>query len=480
MHSRYEVVIGLEVHVQLTTKTKIFCGCATAFGQQPNSQTCPVCLGLPGALPVLNRQAVEFAIRAGLATHCAIAPRSIFARKNYFYPDLPKGYQISQFELPVCEHGWLDIDLADHGRKRIGITRIHMEEDAGKLLHGGAAGSRVDLNRACTPLLEVVSEPDMRSADEAIEYLRQLHQIVMYLGICDGNLEEGSFRCDANVSLRPYGQTELGTRAELKNINSFRFIKQAIEYEVERQADILDDGGKVIQETRLFDADKGTTRSMRGKEEAHDYRYFPDPDLVPLVIDSAWVEGVRAELPELPEAKRKRYIEQLELPEYDAGVLAAERAVAEYFDALVTLHPQAKICSNWVMGEVLRALKEKDTSIHDCPLPPAALAGLLQRIDDNTISNKIAKQVFEAMWQSKATADEIIEQQGLKQVSDSGAIESLVDEILAANSAQVEQYRDGNEKVLGFFVGQVMRASQGKANPALVNQILHHKLGAKS
>jgi aspartyl-tRNA(Asn)/glutamyl-tRNA(Gln) amidotransferase subunit B len=480
MHSRYEVVIGLEVHVQLTTKTKIFCGCATAFGRQPNSQTCPVCLGLPGALPVLNQQAVEYAIRAGLATHCTIAPRSIFARKNYFYPDLPKGYQISQFELPVCEHGWLDIDLAANGRKRIGITRIHMEEDAGKLLHGGTAGSRVDLNRACTPLLEVVSEPDMRSADEAIEYLRQLHQIVMYLGICDGNLEEGSFRCDANVSLRPFGQAELGTRAELKNINSFRFIKQAIEYEVDRQADILDEGGKVVQETRLFDADSGTTRSMRGKEEAHDYRYFPDPDLVPLVIDNTWIERVRAELPELPEAKRQRYIEQLGLPEYDAGVLAAERAVAEYFDALVALHPQAKICSNWVMGEVLRALKEKETSISDCPLKPAALAGLLQRIDDNTISNKIAKQVFEAMWQSGADADEIIQQQGLKQVSDSGAIESLVNEILAANTAQVEQYRSGNEKVLGFFVGQIMRASKGKANPTLVNQILQNKLGSQS
>jgi len=480
MHSRYEVVIGLEVHVQLTTKTKIFCGCATAFGRQPNSQTCPVCLGLPGALPVLNQQAVEYAIRAGLATHCTIAPRSIFARKNYFYPDLPKGYQISQFELPVCEHGWLDIDLNHKEPKRIGITRIHMEEDAGKLLHGGTAGSRVDLNRACTPLLEVVSEPDMRSADEAIEYLKQLHQIVMYLGICDGNLEEGSFRCDANVSLRPFGQAELGTRAELKNINSFRFIKQAIEYEVERQADILDEGGKIIQETRLFDADSGTTRSMRGKEEAHDYRYFPDPDLVPLVIDAAWIEGVRAELPELPEAKRQRYIEQLGLPAYDAGVLAAERAVAEYFDALVALHPQAKICSNWVMGEVLRALKEKESSISACPLPPPALASLLQRIDDNTISNKIAKQVFEAMWQSGAGADEIIDQQGLKQVSDSGAIEGLVDEILAANSAQVEQYRGGNEKVLGFFVGQVMRASKGKANPALVNQILQNKLGSRS
>ncbi len=476
MHPRYEVVIGLEVHVQLTTKTKIFCGCSTAFGQQPNSQTCPVCLGLPGALPVFNRQVAEYAIRAGLATNCQIAPRSIFARKNYFYPDLPKGYQISQFELPICEHGWLDIDKQDGERKRIGITRIHMEEDAGKLLHDGSRGSRVDLNRACTPLLEVVSEPDMSSADEAIEYLKQLHQIVVYLGICDGNLEEGSFRCDANVSLRPFGQTKLGTRAELKNINSFRFVKQAIEYEVERQADLLGDGGTVVQETRLFDADSGLTLSMRGKEEAHDYRYFPDPDLVPLVVDENWIEEVRAALPELPEAKRQRYIEQFELPEYDAGVLSAERALAEYFEALVGLHDQPKVCSNWVMGEVLRALKENEVAISDCPLPPALLAGLLKRIDDNTISNKIAKKVFEAMWQSGDEADTIIEKQGLKQVTDTGAIETLIDEVLKANPQQVADYRGGKEKLIGFFVGQVMQKSRGKANPGVVNQLLKQKL----
>ncbi|WP_020677426.1 Asp-tRNA(Asn)/Glu-tRNA(Gln) amidotransferase subunit GatB [Geopsychrobacter electrodiphilus] len=476
MHARYEVVIGLEVHVQLTTKTKIFCGCSTEFGQQPNSQTCPVCLGLPGALPVLNQQVVEYAIRAGLATNCQIAPRSIFARKNYFYPDLPKGYQISQFELPICEHGWLDIDQESGDKKRIGITRIHMEEDAGKLLHGGNSGSRVDLNRACTPLLEVVSEPDMRSADEAIEYLKQLHQIVVYLGICDGNLEEGSFRCDANVSLRPKGQVELGTRAELKNINSFRFIKQAIEYEVERQADLLDDGGKVVQETRLFDADSGVSRSMRGKEEAHDYRYFPDPDLVPLVVDSAWVERVRGELPELPEVKRQRYLEQFELPLYDAGVLVAERGVAEYFEALVALHNQPKICSNWVMGEVMRALKEKGATVAECPVSPELLAGLLGRIHDNTISNKIAKQVFEAMWTSGDSADSIIEKQGLKQVTDTGAIEALIDEVLAANPDSVVEYRAGKDKLIGFFVGQVMQKSRGKANPGVVNQLLQQKL----
>jgi aspartyl-tRNA(Asn)/glutamyl-tRNA(Gln) amidotransferase subunit B len=431
---------------------------------------------LPGALPVLNQQVVEYAIRAGLATNCQIAPRSIFARKNYFYPDLPKGYQISQFELPLCEQGWLEIDQADGTKKRIGITRIHMEEDAGKLLHGGNSGSRVDLNRACTPLLEVVSEPDMRSADEAIEYLKQLHQIVVYLGICDGNLEEGSFRCDANVSLRPKGQAELGTRAELKNLNSFRFIKQAIEYEVERQAELLDDGGVVVQETRLFDPDCGVSRSMRGKEEAHDYRYFPDPDLVPLVVDAAWVERVRSELPELPEVKRQRYLAQFDLPAYDAGVLAAERSVAEYFEALVALHNQPKICSNWVMGEVLRALKEKEAAISACPVSPQLLAGLLLRIEDNTISNKIAKQVFEAMWTSGETADTIIEKQGLKQVTDTGAIDALIAEVLADNPDSVAEYRAGKEKLMGFFVGQVMQKSRGKANPGVVNQLLKQKL----
>ncbi len=476
MHSRYEVVIGLEVHVQLTTKTKIFCGCSKDFGQEPNSQTCPVCLGLPGALPVLNKQVVEYAIKTGLATNHQIAPHSIFARKNYFYPDLPKGYQISQFELPICEHGWLNIETEAGGKKRIGITRIHMEEDAGKLTHGGASGSLVDLNRACTPLLEVVSEPDMRSADEAIAYLKQLHQIVMYLGVCDGNLEEGSFRCDANVSIRPKGQKELGTRAELKNLNSFRFIKQAIEYEVERQADLLDEGGKVVQETRLFDADTGMSRSMRSKEEAHDYRYFPDPDLVPLVVDEAWIERVRAELPELPEVKRQRYVEQLGLPEYDAGVLAAERAVAEYFEALVALHGQPKICSNWVMGEVLRALKESDGTIADCPLSPELLAGLLGRIADNTISNKIAKTVFEEIWRSGKSADQVIEEQGLKQVTDTGAIEAILDEIIAANLDQFAELKGGKDKLTGFFVGQVMKLSKWKANPGMVNQLIQKKI----
>ena len=431
MIERYETVIGLEVHVQLTTSTKIFCGCSTAFGRTPNSQTCPVCLGLPGALPVLNRKAVEFAIKTGLATNCRIAPRSIFARKNYFYPDLPKGYQISQFELPVCEHGWLDIDLESGNSKRIGITRAHMEEDAGKLMHGDkpetAGSSLVDLNRACTPLLEIVSEPDMRSSDEAIAYLKKLHQIVVYLGVCDGNLEEGSFRCDANVSVRPYGQQEFGTRAELKNINSFRFIKQAIEYEVERQIDLIEAGGKVIQETRLFDSNTGMTQSMRGKEEAHDYRYFPDPDLVPLVISQEWIEQVQATLPELPDAKRARFVEELGLSAYDAEVLAADRALADYFDACVMLVKDAKTCANWIMGDVLRKLKETGGSIADVPVSPQLLNGLVARIADNTISGKIAKTVFEKMWQSGQTADQIINAEGLKQVTDTGAIEVIPD-----------------------------------------------------
>ena len=479
MTTRYETVIGLEVHVQLTTKTKIFCGCATAFGQAPNTQTCPVCLGLPGALPVLNKQAVEYAIATGLATNCTIAPRSIFARKNYFYPDLPKGYQISQFELPVCEHGWLDIQLEGQEKKRIGITRAHMEEDAGKLLHGEGAdnnNSFVDLNRACTPLLEIVSEPDMRSADEAIAYLKKLHQIVTYLGVCDGNLEEGSFRCDANVSIRPWGQKEFGTRAELKNINSFRFIKQAIEYEVERQAELIEDGGKVVQETRLFDATTGTTRSMRGKEEAHDYRYFPDPDLVPLVIGQDWIERSRAALPELPEAKFQRFVASLGLSAADAEVLVAERATADYFEACVARHNEPKVCANWVMGELQRYLNDSGLAIDQAPVTPELLVGILKRIADGTISGNIAKKVFEAMWQTGATADAIIEQQGLKQVTDSGAIEALIDEILAANQGQVEEYRGGKEKVFGFFVGQVMKASKGKANPAAVNELLKKKL----
>ncbi len=474
--ARYETVIGLEVHAQLKTRSKIFCSCSTQFGVEPNENVCPVCSGMPGVLPVLNRKVVEYAAKMGLAIDCEINRKSVFARKNYFYPDLPKGYQTSQFELPICEHGHVDIVTAK-GPKRVGVTRIHMEEDAGKNIHSAHDNaSYVDLNRSCVPLIEIVSEPDMRSPEEAVAYLKALRSILVYLDICDGNMEEGSFRCDANVSVRPFGQEAFGTRAELKNLNSFKHVQKAIEFEVERQIDLVEDGEAVVQETRLYDANKGTTHSMRGKEEAHDYRYFPDPDLVPLVISNDWVEDARLSLPELPEARRSRYRSELGLSDYDAEVLTATREMAEYFEACLAAGAPAKGAANWTMGEVTRALNEAGKGIGECPVTPERLTALLQLMEKGTISGKIAKTVFDEMWSSDKTPEAIVEEKGLVQVSDTGAIETIIDEIMAANMGQVEEFRGGKEKVFGFFVGQVMRASKGKANPAVVNELLLKKL----
>lgn len=472
---RFQPVIGLEVHVQLKTASKIFCGCSTSFGADPNANTCPGCLGLPGTLPVLNQRVVEFAIMTGLATNCTIVPANIFARKHYFYPDLPKSYQISQLELPICLAGHLDINVEGQ-TKRIGITRIHMEEDAGKLVHGLAGGSGVDLNRSGMGLLEVVSEPDLRSADEAVAYLKKLHQIVTYLGVCDGNLEEGSFRCDANVSVMPVGSNTFGTRVEIKNINSFKFVKAAIEHEIIRHCNLIEDGGQIVQETRLFDPNKMQTRSMRSKEEAHDYRYFTDPDLMPIVISPEWVEQAKTKLPELPEVKYQRFIAEYGLSDYDADLLTGSRSLAGYFEQAVQSSGNAKAVANWVMGELTRNLNENNVDIIDSPVSPQQLAELISLIDKGTISGTIAKKVFEEIWQSGGSAASIVEQQGLAQVSDSSEIEATIDQILAANQGQVEEYRAGKEKVFGFFVGQVMRAMKGKANPAVVNDLLKQKL----
>jgi len=474
----WETVIGLEIHAQLATASKIFSGAATAYGADANTQACAVDLGMPGVLPVLNKKVVYMAVKFGLAIDAEIGPRSVFARKNYFYPDLPKGYQISQYELPIVGVGTLEIELEDGEKRTIGVTRAHLEEDAGKSLHQDFAGmSGIDLNRAGTPLLEIVSEPDMRSAKEAVAYMKKMHTLVRYLGISDGNMQEGSFRCDANVSVRPVGREELGTRAEVKNLNSFRFIERAIDYEVERQIDLLESGGSVAQETRLYDPDKGETRSMRSKEEANDYRYFPDPDLLPVEIDMAFIERVRADLPELPDEKKRRFIEEHGFSADDASVLIASRELADYFEtAAKTVEGGAKPVANWVLGELSAALNRNGVDVAASPISAKALGGLVMRIQDNTISGKIAKEVFEAMWGKEGSADEIIEKKGLKQITDSSAIEPIIDEIIANNPKQLEQYRAGKEKLMGFFVGQVMKASKGKANPGQVNDILKKKL----
>ncbi|TXH69001.1 MAG: Asp-tRNA(Asn)/Glu-tRNA(Gln) amidotransferase subunit GatB [Thiothrix sp.] len=473
---KWETVIGLEIHAQLATNSKIFSGSSTAYGAEPNTQASLVDLGMPGVLPVLNKKAVEMAIRLGLAINARITPRSIFARKNYFYPDLPKGYQISQFELPVVAQGHLDIELEDGSTKRVGITRAHLEEDAGKSLHEDFHGKTgIDLNRAGTPLLEIVSEPDMRSAKEAVAYMKKLHALVRYLGVCDGNMQEGSFRCDANVSVRRPGQA-FGTRAEIKNLNSFRFIERAINYEVERQIDLIESGGKVVQETRLYDPDKGETRSMRGKEDANDYRYFPDPDLLPVEITPADIEAVRATLPELPDAKKQRFIQDYQLGSYEAEALTVSSELGDYFETVAQGTKDAKLAANWLMGGFAALLNKHEIEISASPVSAEALTQLLIRIKDNTISSTAAKDVLEALWNGEGNVDTIIEAKGLKQISDTSAIEAMIDEIIAKNPSQVADYRSGKDKLFAFFVGQAMRASKGKANPNTVNEILKQKL----
>jgi aspartyl-tRNA(Asn)/glutamyl-tRNA(Gln) amidotransferase subunit B len=499
----YEVVIGVEVHAQLQTKSKLFCGCGTTFGLTANSQTCPLCLGLPGTLPVLNQAAVEMAVRAGLALNCTIAANNLFARKNYFYPDLPKGYQISQYEAPICEHGWIEIAASD-GKRRVRIRRAHLEEDAGKSVHvAGMNGSRVDLNRAGTPLLEIVTEPDLRSADEVVAYLKGLRDVLMYFEVCDGNMDEGSFRCEPNLSLRPLGQKEFGTKVELKNINSFKFVKDAIEYEIKRQTKVLNEGGTINQETRLWNLERGETAVMRSKEEAHDYRYFPDPDLVPLKLEKEMIEGCRKQAIELPAARMQRFIRNQEiilaswespelvlpprrfvpqpgygLSEYEAGVLTASKGIADYFEACVKLFNQPKTVSNWVMGELTRELNHSGTDASASPVSPERLVSLLQLVEQGTISLKVAREIFPEVYSSGKSPEQIVQEKGLIQVSDEGALDKIIDEVLAKNPTQVGQFKEGKQQVLGFLVGQVMKASGGKANPGKVNELLKKKLGA--
>ena len=476
---KYEIVIGLEVHAQLNTKTKIFCGCSTQFGAQPNSQTCPICTGMPGVLPVLNREVVTKAIMAAIATGCDVAEVSRWARKNYFYPDLPKGYQISQFELPLAVNGEINI-MSNGDSKTIRIHRIHMEEDAGKLIHGENLGdpsqSYVDLNRTGVPLIEIVSEPDIRSPEEAKAYLVKIKSILQYLEVSDCNMEEGSMRADANISLRPKGQKELGTKSEIKNMNSFRFLQKALEYEIERQAEILSEGGRVIQETRLWDEKRGVTESMRSKEEAHDYRYFPDPDLVPLRVTADWIAEVKKNLPELPDPKRERFVSEFQIPPYDAEVLTENKRVADYFEETVKQGAEPKAASNWIMTDILRVLKDRNLAIGDCPVTSSMLASMLKLIKDGTISGKIAKTVFEEMEKSGKAPDEIVKEKGLVQITDTSEIEKFVEEVIESSPENVAAYKEGKTKIIGWFVGQVMKSSKGKANPALVNKLLKEKL----
>jgi len=477
--ARYEPVIGLEVHVQLATKTKIFCGCPTSFGAPPNTNVCPVCLGLPGALPVLSRQAVEFAIQASLALHCTVNPRSIFARKNYFYPDLPKGYQISQYDQPLAEHGWVDIEIGGV-KKRIGITRVHMEDDAGKSIHDGFKDSDrytyVDLNRSGTPLIEIVSDPDMRSAEEAYEYLTQLKQVLQYVEVSSCDMEKGHLRCDANVSVRLKGAEKFGTKAEVKNLNSFRFLKLAVDQEIERQVALIESGGRVMQETRLFNPNTGETVGMRSKEHAHDYRYFPEPDLVPLRVSEAWRERVRAAMPELPAARRARFIESYGLREYDAQVLTSTREMSDYFEKVAATSGDARAAANWVMGDLAAQLKAENKEIADSPLSAENLGRLVALIGQGKISGKMAKEIFEKIFASNEAPEAVIEREGLSQISDEGALVKIIDEVIASNPKQLEQYRSGKTTVMGFFVGQVMKASRGQADPAAVNRLLKEKL----
>ena len=473
---KYEAIIGLEVHAQLLTESKIFCACSTEFGSPPNTHVCPICLGMPGVLPVLNKRVVEFALKMALATHCRINRYSVFARKNYFYPDLPKGYQISQYEHPLAEDGWVEIEV-NGKKKRIGLIRIHMEEDAGKLIHDPIRPiSYVDFNRTGVPLIEIVSKPDIRTPEEAVAYLKKLRNILRYLGICDGNMEEGSFRCDANVSVRPFGSESFGVKTELKNMNSFKHVQRALAYEIERQITILEQGGEIVQETRLWDETKGVTRSMRGKEEAHDYRYFPDPDLVPIIIEESWIKEIEKALPELPDAKKERFIKEYGLPPYDAEVLTSAKELADYFESVVKEDVNPKMASNWIMSELLGKLHQDKKDITECPVSPKHMAELIQLIEKGTISGKIGKAVFEEMYNTGKSPQKIVEEKGLMQITDENILRKLAEEIIAANPKQVEMYRAGKEKILGFFIGEMMKKTKGRANPQLANKIFKELL----